>query len=62
MPETLSAFEPRQYTRSQPLCCPGPRAWLACAVPVVAFVLGLFLMPETRRISIWTPYEEPARR
>jgi MFS family permease len=32
------------------------------AVPAVAFVLGLFLMPETRHISIWTPQEDPARR
>ena len=31
------------------------------AVPAVAFVLALFLMPETRHISIWTPLNEPAR-
>jgi MFS family permease len=32
-------------------------------VPAVAFVLGLFLMPETRKISIWQPSEvrAPAR-
>ena len=28
------------------------------AVPAVCFVLGLFLMPETRKMSIWT--EQPA--
>jgi MFS family permease len=28
------------------------------AVPAVCFVLGLFLMPETRHISIWKPVEE----
>ena len=27
------------------------------AVPAVCFVLGLFLMPETRKISIWEPIE-----
>src|SRR5438445_50798 len=27
------------------------------AVPAVAFLLGLFLMPETRKISIWQPAE-----
>jgi MFS family permease len=27
------------------------------AVPAVCFVLGLFLMPETRKISIWHPIE-----
>jgi MFS family permease len=27
------------------------------AVPVVCFVLALFLMPETRKISIWQPIE-----
>jgi MFS family permease len=27
------------------------------AVPAVCFVLGLFLMPETRHISIWKPLE-----
>src|SRR5215471_2792067 len=27
------------------------------AVPAVCFVLGLFLMPETRHISIWKPVE-----
>jgi hypothetical protein len=26
-------------------------------VPAVCFVLGLFLMPETRHISIWKPVE-----
>src|SRR6266446_4963809 len=33
------------------------------AVPAVAFVLSLFLMPETRKISIWQPSEvrAPAR-
>ncbi len=25
------------------------------AVPAVCFVLALFLMPETRKISIWKP-------
>jgi hypothetical protein len=25
------------------------------AVPAVCFVLALFLMPETRKISIWEP-------
>jgi MFS family permease len=32
-------------------------------VPAVAFVLGLFLMPETRKISIWQPADvrAPAR-
>src|SRR5206468_11641268 len=30
------------------------------AVPAVAFVLGLFLMPETRKMSIWVPEEAPA--
>src|SRR5438876_1426457 len=32
-------------------------------VPAVAFLLGLFLMPETRKISIWQPSEvrAPAR-
>jgi len=25
------------------------------AVPAVCFVLSLFLMPETRQISIWNP-------
>jgi MFS family permease len=28
------------------------------AVPAVCFVLGLFLMPETRHISIWKPHHE----
>jgi MFS family permease len=27
------------------------------AVPAVCFVLALFLMPETRKISIWQPFE-----
>src|SRR5712664_4024331 len=33
------------------------------AVPAVAFLLGLFLMPETRKISIWQPSDvrAPAR-
>jgi hypothetical protein len=32
-------------------------------VPAVCFVLGLFLMPETRHISIWKPFEvQPAAR
>jgi len=33
------------------------------AVPAVAFVLSLFLMPETRKISIWQPSDvrAPAR-
>jgi hypothetical protein len=26
-------------------------------VPAVCFVLSLFLMPETRHISIWKPME-----
>ncbi len=32
-------------------------------VPAVAFLLGLFLMPETRKISIWQPADvrAPAR-
>jgi len=32
-------------------------------VPAIAFVLGLFLMPETRKISIWQPsaVRAPAR-
>ena len=30
------------------------------AVPAVCFVLALFLMPETRRISIWQPIEPRA--
>jgi len=30
------------------------------AVPAVPFVLGLFLMPETRKMSIWVPEEAPA--
>jgi hypothetical protein len=29
------------------------------AVPAIAFVLSLFLMPETRKMSIWAP--EPAK-
>jgi MFS family permease len=32
------------------------------AVPAVAFVLCLFLMPETHKISIWTPEEARAAR
>ena len=31
------------------------------AVPAVAFVLCLFLMPETRKISIWAQQEAPVR-
>jgi MFS family permease len=31
------------------------------AVPAVCLVLALFLMPETRRISIWEPYRARAR-
>jgi MFS family permease len=31
------------------------------AVPAVAFVLSIFLMPETRKISIWTPQQVGAR-
>jgi len=33
------------------------------AVPAVAFLLCLFLMPETRKISIWQPSDvrAPAR-
>jgi len=31
------------------------------AVPTVAFLLSLFLMPETRKMSIWTPQEARAR-
>jgi len=33
------------------------------AVPAVAFLLSLFLMPETRKISIWQPSDvrAPAR-
>jgi hypothetical protein len=27
------------------------------AVPAVCFVLGLWLMPETRKISIWEPFD-----
>ncbi len=30
------------------------------AVPAVCFVLALFLMPETRRISIWEPEKNKA--
>src|SRR6516162_8528817 len=30
------------------------------AVPVVCFVLGLFLMPETRKMSIWEPEAQRA--
>jgi hypothetical protein len=26
-------------------------------VPLVCFVLGVFLMPETRKMSIWKPAE-----
>jgi MFS family permease len=32
------------------------------AVPLVCFVLALFLMPETRHISIWKPLEAEAAR
>jgi hypothetical protein len=33
------------------------------AVPAIAFLLSLFLMPETRKISIWQPSDvrAPAR-
>jgi hypothetical protein len=31
------------------------------AVPAVCFVLSLFLMPETRHISIWKPVEAEAK-
>src|SRR5213082_3724228 len=31
------------------------------AVPAVCFVLGLFLMPETRKMSIWQEQPAPAR-
>jgi hypothetical protein len=31
-------------------------------VPAVAFVLSLFLMPETRKNSIWKPEEVGAAR
>jgi hypothetical protein len=31
-------------------------------VPAVAFVLSIFLMPETRKISIWKPEEAGAVR
>jgi hypothetical protein len=31
-------------------------------VPAVAFVLSLFLMPETRKISIWNPQQVGAAR
>jgi len=31
------------------------------AVPAIAFVLGLFLMPETRHMKIWESEPEPAR-
>ena len=30
------------------------------AVPAVCFVLSLFLMPETRKISIWNPETKTA--
>jgi hypothetical protein len=30
------------------------------AVPAVCFVLALFLMPETRKMSIWKPEEVKA--
>src|SRR5213082_344281 len=30
-------------------------------VPAVAFVLGLFLMPETKHMSIWNPVEDDTR-
>ena len=30
------------------------------AVPLVCFVLALFLMPETRHISIWKPVKAEA--
>jgi MFS family permease len=31
------------------------------AVPAIAFILSLFLMPETRKMSIWKPEEATAR-
>jgi MFS family permease len=31
------------------------------AVPAVCLILSLFLMPETRKISIWEPEKSPAR-
>jgi hypothetical protein len=31
------------------------------AVPAVALVLGVFLMPETRKLSIWAPQEARLR-
>jgi MFS family permease len=31
-------------------------------VPAICFVLGLFLMPETRKMSIWAPVEAKALR
>ena len=30
------------------------------AVPAVCFVLGLFLMPETHKMSIWEPEAQKA--
>jgi len=30
-------------------------------VPAIAFLLSLFLMPETRKISIWSPADVRAR-
>lgn len=32
------------------------------AVPAICFVLCLFLMPETRQISIWEPFEAEVAR
>jgi hypothetical protein len=43
----------------------GSLAWALAypiAVPAVAFVLCLFLMPETRHRSIWGPEEVPDSR
>ena len=32
----------------------------AIVVPAICFMLGLFLMPETRHISIWNPQKTKA--
>src|SRR2546427_583239 len=42
------------YRRSHSI---GPALVYPIAVPAVAFLLSLFLMPETRKISIWQPSE-----
>lgn len=47
-----------QQTMSQSL---GHALVYPIVVPAVAFVLSLFLMPETRKISIWKPEEVGAR-